>query len=499
MPYSTDFPLTYGQRLRRIMQDNHLTVSDMCRRLGYKSPTQLTRILNDEVSPTLITKFHSQFMLIFDWLISPAEIRALSTSMQYSCMGHDAFLTRRAMYQMLFEPPAVSAENLILRLSPEREGNPYTFSDMIAQSATFKQIDLLIIGSGFDRLLPLFSSLKKGSYPLDRLHIRHYFVMEENVSQFVSQVSALVPFLNAGNYSGFYCTQTAPHAAQLIRQNPVALARAVSASGRITTALFLAPQEDGLPACRVEGDTLYAFYNQLIAAHQDKMRPIKSVYPHPRTVESLLTLCQRDLFLEQNHACCFVKLDLCFPVLPASVVLEAVDHGAKMGLSLDSPVMQELIRVHTARHENLRTKKEATIFILTRHALLDFTRTGHMSDHLYAMRDFTPSERKIVLLALLDALNQNPSLSIHFTREDALTPVGCFCAYEDLGLQLASNHTGYDMQDSHSEVFVGLPELASSFMHYCTSTFIPESCMTREESIAWLTELVSAIDSQLEP
>ena len=70
MSYSTDLPLTYGQRLRRIMQDNQLTVSDMCRRLGYKSPTQLTRILNDEVSPTLITKFHSQFMMIFDWLIS---------------------------------------------------------------------------------------------------------------------------------------------------------------------------------------------------------------------------------------------------------------------------------------------------------------------------------------------------------------------------------------------------------------------------------------------
>ena len=499
MSYSTDLPLTYGQRLRRIMQDNQLTVSDMCRRLGYKSPTQLTRILNDEVSPTLITKFHSQFMMIFDWLISPAEIRALSTSMQYSCMGQDAFLTRRAMYQMLFDPPSICAENIVLRLSPEREGNPYALSDLIAQSAAYDRLDLLILSSAFDHLLPLFSTLRKNNYPLERLHIRHYFVMDENPSQFISQVAALIPFLNSGIYSGAYCTHTAPQAERLIRQNPVALGRAVYPDGRIFTTLFLSPLESGLPICRIEGDTLYTFYEQLIAQHQDQMRPIKSVYPHPRTVESLLTLCQRDLFLEQNHACCFVRLDLYFPILPVSVALAAVDHGDKMGLAPESPLMQEMYRVHCARHENLRTKKEPTIFILTRHALLDFARTGHMSDHLSAMRDFTPDERKTVLLSLLDALEQNPSLSLHFMRDDTLAPVGCFCAYEDLGVQLSSNHTAYDMQDSHSEVFVGLPELARAFIHYCTSTFIPECCMTCEESIAWLRELASTIDAQPQP
>ena len=493
MPFSTDLPLTYGQRLRRIMQDNGLTVSDLCRKLGYRSPTQLTRILNDEVSPALITKFHSQFMLIFDWLISPAEIRALSTSLQYSCMGQDAFFTRRAMFRMLFEPGSIKAENILLRFPEENGGSVHTLSDMISKAAQAQRVDLLILSSVFDVILPLFSSLADSGYPTDNLHIRHYFVMEEEAEKLVSQISALVPFLNTGAYTGAYCTQTAPEAARFLRQNPVALARTVRNDGRVRTTIFLSPQADGIPVCSVDGDELYTFFNRLVSGYQDQMRPVKSIYPHPRTVESLLTLCQRDLFLEQNHACCFVKLDLCFHVLPAEVALKAVDNGDKIGLSMDNPLLQELIRVHTARHQTLFTKREPTIFILTRQALTDFAQTGHMSDHLYAMRDFTKEERKTVLLTLLDALHQNDALCLHFIKDDALMPVGCFCAYEDLGMQVAASHTAYNMEDCHSEVFVGLPALAQSFIDYCISTLIPESCMTREESIAWLTQLADTL------
>ena len=495
MPFSTDFPLSYGQRLRRIMQDNHLTISDLSRKLGLHSTTQLTRILNDEVSPALLTKFHSQFMLIFDWLISPAQIRALSTSLQYSCMGQDAFLTHRAMYSLLFEPQQVKAENILLRHASTHHSTSRTLCELIKQSAEYQQIDLLILGSSFDRLLPLFSSLASSGYPVDHLRIRHYFVMEENAAQLISQISALVPFLNESAYIGAYCTQNAPQAARFIRQNPIALFRTVLHDGSVATTVFLSPQEDGLPVCKLAGDQLYLFYDGLIAGYQDQMLPIKSVYPKPKTVESLLTLCQRDLFLEQNHACCFVKLDLCFQALPTEIALHAVDHGERMGMTMDDPLLQGMIRVHDARHQNLFAKKEPSILILTRQALTDFAKTGHMSDHLYAMRDFTPDERRTVLHGLLDALRQNEALSLHFIRDDALMPVGCFCAYEDLGIQIAANHTAYNMEGSHSEVFVGLPAFAHSFIHYCQHTLIPESCMTREESIAWLAQLAENIES----
>ena len=60
-------------------------------------------------------------------------------------------------------------------------------------------------------------------------------------------------------------------------------------------------------------------------------------------------------------------------------------------------------------------------------------------------------------------------------------------------MQIAASHTAYNMEGNHSEVFVGLPALAQSFIHYCTDTLIPESCMTREESIAWLAQLTENI------
>lgn len=490
---ANDLPLTYGQRLRRIMQDNRLTVSDLCRKLGYHSHTQLTRILNDEVSPALIAKFHSQFMLIFDWLIPPADIRQLSASLQFSCMGQDAFLTRRSMYRMLFEPSGIKAEDIALRLSPDSAQPVRTLSDLIAGFHLCQNIELLILGSSFDHLLPLIKAFSGSDRLMERLCIRHYFVMEENAARLISQISALVPFLNAGAYNGAYCTDASPQAARFLRQNPIALARCAAPDGRAATMVFLSPQEDGMPACRIEGDALFAFYDRMVGDYRDWLRPVKSVYPHPKTVESLLTMCQRDLFMEQNHAGCFIKLDLCFQMLPTNVVLEAVDHGARMGMPKDDPLLQSLIRVHEARYANLLTKKEPTVFVLTRRAMLDFAQTGHMSDHLYAMRDFTPAQRLAVLRQLIQALNDNDALCIHFIKDDELSPVGCFCAYEDLGVQISANNTAYNIEESHSEVFVGLPAFAASFIAYCRDTLIPESCMTREESIQWLTQLADTI------
>lgn len=488
-------PLTYGQRLRKIMQHNHLTVNDLCRKMGYRSPTQFNRILNDEVSPALITKFHHQFMLIFDWLISPAEIKALSASLQLSCLGEDSYLTRRAMHHMLFERPLVRAQSIPVQLFPETSGASFTFDGLMREAAQYKQIELIIIGSSYDPLFPLFSQLSSLFAP-GQLTIRHYFVMEENPSRLIAQIAALEPFLNTSAYHGVYCTETEPDAASFLQCNAVAIARGVRKDGSTGTTTFLPPQKGGVAACKMKDDTLFSFIAHQLSLYQDQLRPIKSVYAQPKTVQSLLTLCQRDLFLEQNRENCFLRLDLCFHALPTEIVLKAVDSGARLGLSLEDPLMQELIRVHSERYNNLLHKAEPTYIIMSPVAMKAFAETGHISDHLFAMRDFTPQERKAILLPLLDALRANDNLHVHLFRDETVEPVSCFCAYADVGLQISANHTAYNVAQDHGEVFVGLPALAQTFTSYCVDTLIPESCLSREESLAWLIALAEGIPEE---
>lgn len=486
-------PLTYGQCLRRIMQRNQLTIHTLSKKMGYRSPTQLTRILADEVSPDLITRFHHQFMLIFDWLISPAEIKELSASLQYSCLGPETYITRRAMYQMLLDPPRLSADHISLRIFPPLPVPCPALADLFALARAHRQIDLLLVGSAIDEWLPLFADMLGG--PAQNLRIRHYFVMEENAAQLVARVSALTPFLNTNAYSGAYCTQSSPEACSFLQKNPIALARSVTANGETLTSVLAPLGDGGLGVCRLEGDALYAFYDNMMKRFSDQLRPIKSAYPQPDSIESLLTLCQRDLFLEQRRACCFVRLDLCFHALPEPVVLAALDNGARLGLSPDDALMADLRQVHRERYQNLVSKREATYFVLSRPAMLAFARTGRLSDHLFAMRDFTPGERAEILRAFLAACRENPNLHVHLLADDALAPSGCFSCYEEMGVQISANDTAYNPADSHSEVFVGLPAFAESFQTYCVNTLIPEYCMDERASLDCLNAMLEEVNS----
>ena len=486
-----NLPLTYGQCLRKIMQQNQLSINTLSRRMGYRSATQLTRILNDEVSPSLITKFHHQFMLIFDWLISPAQIRELSTSLQYSCLGHDAFLTRRAMYRMLLDPVRQNPDAIPLRLYPEDKPRAHTLSDLFSLARTHERIELLVLGSSFDTLLPLFVDLIARPGRGDRLHIRHVFVMEEQDAQLISQLSALVPYLNTSAYTGAYCTQASAEVCRFIQSNPIAVARSHGTDGRVTTTVFTPPQKDGISVCRIEGsDTLFAFYEQMLARYSDHLRPIKSVYPLPKTVENLMTLCERDLFLEQNRACCFVRLDLPFHTLPEEIVLQAVDQGKRLLLSPDDPLMRALCRVHRERYRHLMCAESPMTLILSLPAMAEFMRTGRVSDHLYAMRSFTPEERSAILSGFIRAAETNPNLHVHVFADEGTAPIGCFSCYEGMGVQISANNTAYNIGKDHSEVFVGLPAFADTFSSYCKNTLIPEMCLDEAQTLARLKALL---------
>ena len=493
---AVNLPLTYGQCLRRIMQKYHLSINDLSRKMGYHSTTQVTRILNDEVSASLVTRFHHKVMLFWELVLTPAEIKELSVSLQFTCLGEESFLTRRAMHRMLFESPKLSANSIPLRITPPSSPDYTSFDDLLNDASHHQHIDLLVIGSFFDAQLPLFYRLVAPLSQAGGIRICHCFAMAESHARIVPQISALIPYLNTDAYEGLYCTRTSEETYRFLQQNSIAITRCIRKDGTFFTTVFTPQQTDGIHACRIEGnDVLYRFYEALIARHRDNLRPIKSVYPQPKSLENLLTMCQRDLFLEQNRACCFTRLDLCFPALPTAIVLAAVDNGARMGLAPDDPLLEEMRRVHEARHQNLFTKSEPTCFILSKPALTAFAKTGHMSDHLFAMRDLTVKERTQTLTLLYETAKANPAFNIHLLEDESLNPVSSFVVYKDMGMQISANHTAYNIEESHSEVFIGQPEFTESFFNYCNQVLIPEYCLDRDASLTFLKALLASLHS----
>ena len=117
-------------------------------------------------------------------------------------------------------------------------------------------------------------------------------------------------------------------------------------------------------------------------------------------------------------------------------------------------------------------------------------RTGCLSDHLFAMRAFTPGERRAILSAFLDACRANENLHVHLLREDSMAPVACFSGYEDMGVQISDNHTTYDIHTRHGEAFIALPAFTEALGAYCMEALIPEECLSEADSLACLEAML---------
>ena len=180
-------------------------------------------------------------------------------------------------------------------------------------------------------------------------------------------------------------------------------------------------------------------------------------------------------------------------------MLAALDGGRTLGREPDAPLMQKLISVHDARYRNLLHKKEPTYFVLSRPAMQSFAQTGRLSDHLFAMRAFTPQERRVILRAFIDACRANENLHVHLLREDAMAPIACFSGYADMGVQVSDNHTTYDIHAQHGEAFIGLPAFADALSTYCIESLIPGACLSEEESLSCLTAMLPEDGSPDEP
>ena len=280
-------PLTYGQCLRQVMDSNHLSVNMLSRKMGYQGTTQLTRILRDEVSPSLVTKFHQQFMLIFEWLISPVDIRALSAALQYTCLGPDSYMTRQAMRALAFESSLSDPQDIPVVVSPAPpSGRPVSLRDVLERAHACRRIDLLILGSAFDSLLPHFAAL--ANRPDTALRIRHVFILEDKPAQLVSQIAAQLPFLNVNAYEGSYLPESKPEACRYLRAHQVALLRAEREDGSVYTDLITPPHNGKLHVCRLQGDNaLFPFYEDSLNALRDLLRPPTVIYPQPRAESRL--------------------------------------------------------------------------------------------------------------------------------------------------------------------------------------------------------------------
>ena len=168
-----------------------------------------------------------------------------------------------------------------------------------------------------------------------------------------------------------------------------------------------------------------------------------------------------------------------------------------MGLRIlpGNPIHSRLVEIHNVRFENMHRKTQPSYFIHSQEAMRRFARTGHLSDHLFGMRDFTPEERIRILTQILQSCRENPAFHMRFLLEDSRMSEYEFISFADLGVQISSAYTDYHAA-YHKEALVTLSSFTQAFEDYYMNTLLPDHCLSEEESLAFLQSLIDALQAQ---
>lgn len=495
-----NLPQSYGVCLRRIMSAHHITISDLSRKMGFRSSTSLVRILKDETSADNVRKFHERFRLLGSWLITPSDVEQLDIALKYNQLGHEKFLLHSAMRRFFFRtrtpsalyPSLLTFSPALQNFSPHASAPFSSLEQLIQAYEHAAQLDVIMFNAATPEICSAFARLVR--FPARMRSIHHYFALKESVADISFAVAAALPLINEPAYEGYYCLPEDAESTAFLSAHSLILVRIEQEAGDVRTHLFVPTSPAQLSVCAFAGSDLYDFYSALAGQLASRMHPLKAPTSASAAPCSLLELTERHLLEESQRAICALEPDPANYCIPTEILRHAVIEGEGIGLSMDHPMIEEFARVHTARYLNIHQKNQPTHLVFPQDTLRRFARTGHQSAHFFGMRDFTPEERVTIFSRLIASCRENPNFHVHMLRCSVVSPEYRFVSFSDLGVMLSSAHSSYDAA-THKEAVLTLPQFLESFESYFIDTLIPECCLSQEESLAFLQQLTDELQS----
>ena len=494
-------PLSYGQCLREIMKAHHISVQELARKMGYRSATSLVRILKDQTSVSSIERFHRQFRLLFNWLLPPVDIQRLSDSLRYTQLGADGYQLHCAMERLIFQsdltpdhyPALLSYSPALGSLLPHASA-PFSSLDQLIQFYSCTSgVEILMINTQMQEICSAFSRLVRFSKKART--IRHFFVLQDEPSFASNCIASILPLLSENAYEGYYCLPSNQKPYDFLRQHSLIVVRFATEAGEVRTHVLVPTAQGQLSICSLPGSELFDFCSALTAQLMAHLCPIKSSVMPEADAQGMLELSERYLLEESGRSFCALEPDLCLACVHTDILIDALHDGTGLHLVPGNPLHSRLVEIHNARFENMHHKTPPTYFVHSQQAMLRFARTGHLSDHLFGMRDFTPEERIRILTQILQSCRENPAFHMRFLQEESRLSEYEFISFGDLGVQISSAYTDYHAA-CHREALITLSSFTQAFEDYYMHTLLPNHCLSEEASLAFLQSLIDGLNAQ---
>lgn len=489
----------FAEHMRRILDERGISITELARAVGFKSRNSLFRILNDQTSSEVENSFFHELKASGYLKLRPREWAKLEESLEISRVGLDDYMSNLAIRSLLNDPPAGAGKFTCYRHSEDGSVEEKLLSDVLDELAQAKKLTLTLYNccnGGFlrtlaDKLRPVAEKLE--------LRVTHYFFAGKG--EVVRNLMAAQPIL----YESWY---------QAYMMEPETCVQEIETVLRTNTILICTWDEQGCKCFEqmvmVDGQrivrskgmdiSLVHLLDEVLKNNLPVMQPVKSDFHEMNLGAKDFYRTYTEHYRQLEHNCAIISLKPDVPINfihPDILMSPVLDGFMQSNVAEGEGEMYQLVSalydIQLKRYNNFFQKKKVTHTVFSQKAMERFVRTGKQTDHFFAIRPYTPAERKAILIHLRDQAAHNPYFWLYFLKNEEAEMRAEITMYEGKGVMFMQANTGYDLENDHSEALVNHPVLNATFRNFFMKDMLTTRVLPYQDTMTLLDEMIKQL------
>lgn len=468
--------------ISKIVAARNISQRSICEVVGFNSSNQLTRILQNQVSSSLLADFARRLYAHADVLeLSEDERYALSACLaDYSPEQSLADTAQRLFRVLCGDTRATSNEEIIL--TSIANGSTITLRQYYERAAS---LHLTMLGCHEHTFFENLALIAKHT----PLSVDFYYREGASPDDAVAMLEAIFHFQHE---SWFH-----PHCIRSGKRDNISglLNADVIFADAVFTQDHAQDHRCDMIIPNSSGSAqLFPLPHPHIEIEKILLTPTAQTYSlEVEETKNYLDYLRYIQTLEHNHSVFRIKPDIGLEMIPAEIQVAAfMENPASAALS--SPeLIEQLTAIQSARFKNSHGKKQRQVHIFSYEAMERFAKTGVLSDHFWGFRPLTPLERLHILEDLYAHSLNNANFFCLFLKKDVHIVPDEIIWYDDAGISFLLPNTHYQLNAQHSELFLRDPGFAHFFSGYFRKYMCGNFAYSQGESSKMLLKLIDLV------
>lgn len=481
--------MTFGEFLSNIIKSKNISVTRLAELTDTKSRNSIQRMLKDASSIKLIEAFKIKLSESDPLSLSASELEQMKQSIEVTKVGKDPFEARRILQQVFNGGNRRTEYESPVAFNP-LDQKSISLLELFASYKTLTKVSLLIFGSvSVEFTNDLIKLIQASPSALIKItQILHFENKRSNNATTFATVFRLFNYehYNVYNLDNDSTVDSCPNSLT----NFIVVAKTTSAGEHYTDLIKMHNTNQSFSYIRdVQGNSLYSFYLHHFNEIKVNCQNLRRTYKNENPIDTIISLSEICVPLEMNSARYLVKHSFSSSMIPTKIFVSLLVDNHYFGMDQDDPKVKKLINVFYERFNAFYHTEKLKVNLLTKRGLLDFVKTGLMTDQLCSCSPFTGAEVKAILEFILKQLEDNEYFKILLLEDDYSIGNLEFSYYENEMLWIFDSSSGYG-EDYYDGIIVSAPIL-ELYDDFIKNELIRNHTLPESETIEFFKYLLS--------